>query len=166
METIKELLDAAKKAANVETDYALAKILEIPRQRISDYYKGERFPDPFACLQLSKVLNRPKDEIDSIVQIEAEKDETRREVWRDYLKRLGGYAASIMLSILAGIMFVTLIVTTTQKTLANTGVERVGFYDNTNYAFEGRKNRNRFKTLIEVVRRMLANALPRACIAG
>jgi len=109
METIKSLLDAIKKAKNIESDYALAKALNLPKQRISDYYKGKTFPDNDACLEIARALNLDLEEVITIVQIESAKDETRREKWREYYKSIGGYAASIALFFLA----VTFIVTPT-----------------------------------------------------
>ena len=123
METIRSLLDDAKKAKGVESHYALAKALELPTQRISDYYNGtgSKVPDEFACLQIAKALGRSYEEVSAIVRIEAEKDETRREVWREHLKRLGGYAAGIIPLLLAGLLFVTFIVTYPVQSLAATG---------------------------------------------
>lgn len=77
MKTIKELLNAAKAAKGVDSDYALAKALNLPTQRISDYSKGTRTPDEFACLQIAQALGRSYEEISAIVRIEAEKDESR-----------------------------------------------------------------------------------------
>lgn len=95
MENVKKLLDAAKAATGSETAYRLAKCLDLPQQRISDYYKGERVPDEFACLKIAKAVGMPLDAVIATVKAEAEKDEKRREEWRDYLKKLGGVAASL-----------------------------------------------------------------------
>lgn len=161
-----ELLDEVKQKKEVTTDYALAKVLELPRGHICDYYKGNRFPNEFACLQIAKAIGRSYEEISAIVRIEAEKDENRRNVWKDYLKRIAGYAASIMLSLLAGLLFVTFIVTTTPPAHANTGLQKSSFKIIQIMRVSSRKGWTRFRTLIAVARRMLANAFPRACIAG
>lgn len=97
MENIKELLDAVKHAKGIATDYALAKTLDLPRARICDYYKGNRVPDEFACLKIAEALGQPLDTIIAKVKAATEKDEKRREVWENYMKRLGGFAASIAL---------------------------------------------------------------------
>ncbi len=107
MKTIKELLNAAKAAKGVDSDYALAKAINLPTQRISDYSKGTRTPDEFACLQIAQALGRSYEEISAIVRIEAEKDESRRQAWRKYYKSIGGYAASIIMAAI----FVTSLVT-------------------------------------------------------
>lgn len=120
METIKKLLDDVKKAKGVESDYALAKALDLQRGHICDYYKGKRHPNEFACLRIAKAMSRDYSEISAIVRMEAEKDETRREEWRSYFKSIGGMAASVMLAVLAA---VTLFVTTPGNALANQGVK-------------------------------------------
>ena len=93
---IAEMLDAAKHAKGVETDYALAKSLGLPKQRVSDYYKGKTAPDEFACMQIAIAIGKPLDEVIAAVKVETEKDEKRREAWENYMKRLGGMAASFM----------------------------------------------------------------------
>ena len=100
MENLKSLLDSAKEKLGVETDYALAKRLGLPRARICDYYKGTRAPDEFACLKIAEALGKPLDTIIATVKASSEKDESRRLVWENYMKRLGGIAASIAVSVL------------------------------------------------------------------
>ncbi len=101
METIKTLLDEVKKNKGIETKYALAKALGLPTQRISDYYNGtgSKYPDNYACLKIAEALHRDMNEIIAIVQIEAEKDEKKKEIWREYYRRIGGIAASIFLTV-------------------------------------------------------------------
>ena len=108
MENITKLLDEIKNAKGIETDYALAKALDLPRARICDYYKGTRTPDEFACLKIAEALGKPLNTIIATVKACSEKDEKRREVWETYFKRIGGLAAS-MTSVF--LVFVTLIVT-------------------------------------------------------
>lgn len=95
MENITKLLDATKRVFDVDTDYALAKALDLPTQRISDYYKGSRAPDEFACLKIAQALGKPLDTVIATVKASSEKDEKRREAWENYMKRLGGFAAGL-----------------------------------------------------------------------
>jgi len=44
MKTIPELLDAVKAAKGIESDYALAKVLDLTKQQISTYYKRKVIP--------------------------------------------------------------------------------------------------------------------------
>lgn len=96
MENITKLLDETKAKIGVETDYALAKSLGLPRARICDYYKGTRAPDEFACLKIAEALGKPLDTVIATVKASSEKDEKRREAWENYMKRLGGLAASFV----------------------------------------------------------------------
>lgn len=98
MENIKKLLDAVKKAKGIESDYALAKALDLPKQRISDYYKGKTSPDKYACMKIAESLSKPLADIIYAVELDAEKDESRKEAWRRYYKSIGGIAASVALT--------------------------------------------------------------------
>ncbi|MFZ2973578.1 MAG: DUF3693 domain-containing protein [Ferribacterium limneticum] len=105
---IKDLLDATKNAKGIETDGELARTLGVSKQAVSDYYNDKRAPDDYACLKIADALGMPLDSVIATVKAASEKDETRREAWENYMKRLGGVAASLM----AGIMLlVTLVVT-------------------------------------------------------
>lgn len=94
MENVRKLLDKAKEVQGVESDYALAKSLGLPRERISNYYAGERMPNEYACLKIAEALGKPLSEVIAAVRVEGEKDEKRREAWRRYYKSLSGVAAS------------------------------------------------------------------------
>lgn len=100
METIKSLLDRAKEATGVTTEYALAKALGLTKQQVSEYYKGRVIPSEYACLQIAKAIGRAYEEVQAIVRIEAEKDEARRETWRQYYKSIGGIAAGFLICLL------------------------------------------------------------------
>ena len=110
MTKVIELLNAVKMIKGVESDYALAKELDLPRGHICQYYQGKRTPNEYACMQIAKALNRSIDEVMAPIRIEAEKDEKRRQKWREYYKSIGGYAAGLLLGFFA---LVTLIVTPT-----------------------------------------------------
>ena len=158
MKTIKEILDETKKAQGVESDYALAKLLGLPTQRISDYYKGHRVPDEFACLRIAEALGKDYAEISAAVRIEAEKDENRKEAWRRYYKSIGGVAASFMLAVLAA---VTLFVTTPSNALANQGVTAESSTD-----YKLCVLRRRVRGLVLAVLHRLATAFPRPGFVG
>lgn len=91
---ITELLDATKYAKGIKSDGELARLLGVSKQAMSQYYKNERAPDDFACLKIAEALGKPLAEIITTVRAETEKDQTRREAWEQYMKRLGGIAAS------------------------------------------------------------------------
>lgn len=150
METVKNLLDEVKAKHNVKNDIGLAKLLDIPTQRISDYYKSIRSPDEFACLKISEYLGKPLAEVIATVKADTEKDEKRRNEWVKVLKRLGGVAASFMMIVFA---FVTFIVTYPAESLAGEGAD---FTKCSKYKLCELASR-----IIALVRDTLKNAFPR-----
>lgn len=108
MGNVTQLLNEAMDKTGCTTKYQLAKTLEIPTQRISEYFSGDRRPDEYACLKISEATGRTFEQVTALVMIEKEKNETRRKAWESHIKRLGGVAASIALT------------TTTAATLAMT----------------------------------------------
>ena len=160
MSNIRELLDAVKKAKGVETDYALAKVLTLPKQRISDYYKGKTAPDQFACLKIAESLNKPLAEIITAVEIDAEKDESRREAWRKYYKSIGGIAASFVLALFFA---VTLIVTPTP---AEASIGGIGQSHDLYYVNYARRIKGFILAAISTVRRMLSTSIPHYGFSG
>lgn len=109
---IQQLLDAVKNANGLKTDGELARKLGVDKRRVSDYYKGDRVPDEFVCLKISENLGISLASVIAQVKAETEKDETRREAWRNYMKSLGGLAAGIALGFF---VLVTSIVTPTPQ---------------------------------------------------
>lgn len=107
---IAELLDAAKAKTGAKSDGELARTLGVSKQAVSSYYSGVRAPDEFVCLKIAQTLDKPLDSVIATVKAASEKDETRRAVWENYIKRLGGLAASFVFTLC---VTVTLIVTPT-----------------------------------------------------
>jgi hypothetical protein len=79
------LLDKAKEALGLESDYALAKALEVNNGTIAGYRKGTRQPDAYAAARLALALGR--DPLELIAEIEAEhaRTPTARAWWRTFL---------------------------------------------------------------------------------
>lgn len=131
MENIRKLLDASKHAAGIESDYALAKTLGISKARISAYYSGKETPNEYACLKISELTGIPLDKVIASVKAESEKDEKRRIEWENYIKRLGGIAAAVVLTFHAD---VTSKVTWASESIADSGTYSIAKVGNTNYA--------------------------------
>lgn len=123
MNDVKTLLDQAMQATGAKNENQLASKLCLPSQRISDYYKGQRVPNEFACLKIAEALGKDYAEISATVQIAAEKDESRKKAWREYAKRLGGIATSFMTAALLTLLSVTFIVTNDAKATENQQVK-------------------------------------------
>lgn len=99
MKTPSDYLDAAKEKLEVSSDYGLAKGLEISRQAISNYRHNERVFDNFTCMKIAQVTGIPLETIIGDMELMREKDEKRREAWENYMKRLGGLAASVLVGV-------------------------------------------------------------------
>lgn len=112
---IAELLNAVKEKLGAKSDGELARNLGVDKRRVSDYYSGYRAPDEFVCLKIAQAMGKPLDTVIATVKAASEKDETRRAVWEDYMKRLGGIAASVLVTLC---VTVTLIVTPTPSEAA------------------------------------------------
>jgi transcriptional regulator with XRE-family HTH domain len=100
MEKTTRLLDQIKEKHGLQSDNALAAKLGVRRQRVSNFYKGERAPDNTVCKRIAVLLNKPLSEIISLVEIDTAKDEKKRSEWREYYNSIGGYAASITAALL------------------------------------------------------------------
>lgn len=111
MGNVKKLLDQAMEKSGVTTRYGLAKALELPTQRISDYYAGKRKPDEFACMKIAEKIEQPLADVLYAVALDSENDETRLEAWKRYMKLIGGRAALFMIAACAGPMAVNLVLT-------------------------------------------------------
>lgn len=120
---IAELLDRAKHDAGIESDYALAKALGIHKARVSAYYSGKEAPNEWACLRISEITGIPLDTVIATVKAASEKDVERRAVWENYMKRLGGLAASVLITLC---VTVTMLVTSTPSEASPTLDFRAG----------------------------------------
>lgn len=81
---ISELLDEAKIKNGWDSDYRLAKSLDISKQDVSAYRASKKFPDEYACVRLAQAVGRDPLEIIKDVQLLAEKSDKRRAFWRSF----------------------------------------------------------------------------------
>jgi len=95
MKTTAEYMDDAKAKLGITSDYALAAQLEITRQAISKYRHNERAFDNFTCMKIAEITGIHLESIIGDMEMMREKDGKRREAWENYMKRLGGLAASL-----------------------------------------------------------------------
>lgn len=121
MENVRKLLDEVKQRNGIESDYALAKILDVRRQRVSAYYKRVQVPDNTVCLKIAEILEKPLGDVIAAVELDAEKDEKRRSVWEKYYKRVGGMAAAVALVVLLNVTFIVTPVDAQAATLLASG---------------------------------------------
>lgn len=83
-----KVIDETKEKLGVESDYALAKQLEIPNPRISEYRSGKARPDAYACARFAEILG--VDPFEMLAQVEAatEKNEARRTYWKRVAEKM------------------------------------------------------------------------------
>ena len=84
-----KVLDEAKKALGVESDYALAQKTGILKQRISAYRARTQTPDAYACARLADAIGIDPLALLAQVEAETEKNEARRNYWRALSERVG-----------------------------------------------------------------------------
>jgi len=76
-----------KSRHKIGSDYKLAEFLNISRMRISDYIHERRYPDLYASMQIANALNLDPLQVAADFEEQSEKNEKRREFWRDFLSR-------------------------------------------------------------------------------
>lgn len=83
-----ELLKDCKIKLKISSDYALAKELKIPTQRISEYMKGKRAPNTYALVRIAECLGL--DALALIAEFEEEtaKNETEQKFWAGFRLRV------------------------------------------------------------------------------
>lgn len=94
-----ELLDAVKAREGITSNYALAKFLEINEARIGEYYRDIAKPDDYAITRIALALGLEPMHVLAEIRAESEKNEKKREFWRNFLMRaasVGGLAAGLM----------------------------------------------------------------------
>ncbi len=78
------LLEEARQKLGGVTDYKLAQVLQIPRQRVSEYRLGKWQADNYACARIAEILEKDALEIIAAVEAENAKTEERRDYWRSF----------------------------------------------------------------------------------
>lgn len=82
MQSIDQLLDAAKQAQGLETDMALAKALGVGRAAVSAWRHGSRLPDPVVCATLAGLTGEPLAKVLGIVGEARAISREEKAVWR------------------------------------------------------------------------------------
>lgn len=95
MKTIK-YLDRVKKKLDISSNYGLAKAMELERQMVNAYYRGERVPDAYACTKIAILLGEDPALVIAEIQAENEKNAKKKGFWRDFALRVGKLAVVIV----------------------------------------------------------------------
>lgn len=92
-----EYLNAAKGALHVQTNYALAKALEVPEPSIGEIYKGKRGPSEETIAKLALALSLPIGEVLADIRAQTAKTEKSKEFWKSFLSRTRAAALTLAL---------------------------------------------------------------------
>ena len=84
MTETQQLIEQVRAKLDGATNYKIAQALDLPTQRLSDYVKGDREADTYACAKIAEVLGRDTLEIIAQVEAEAARTEKKREFWRSF----------------------------------------------------------------------------------
>jgi hypothetical protein len=87
MSKTKELLLECKVKLGVQTDYKLAKNMDLHTARISAYMAGKETPDNYAAVRIALILKRDPAEIIAEIEADTTKNEKKRAFWLDFLQR-------------------------------------------------------------------------------
>lgn len=95
MEHVRKLIEECRTKLGVETDYQLAKAMDLHRGTLSQCISGKRPPDAYTCARIALVLEL--DPLEIIASIEAERARTpeRRAFWQDLGKSSRKVAATV-----------------------------------------------------------------------
>ena len=97
MSQTQQLIEQVRKKLEGATDYRIAQVLDLPTQRLSDYVKGDRAADTYACAKIAEVLDRDPLEIIAQVEAEAARTEKKRQYWRSFFSGMKRRAHGVAL---------------------------------------------------------------------
>jgi transcriptional regulator with XRE-family HTH domain len=99
MKNTRDFLQEAKRKNGLESDYALAKLLGISRQRISHYTTGKETLSDEVARRVAAALDYPPAYVMACVHAERAKEKELRKIWEQAAKVLGGMAAAVVLAV-------------------------------------------------------------------
>ncbi|MDP1660015.1 MAG: helix-turn-helix transcriptional regulator [Methylotenera sp.] len=81
----REYIEQCKKKLNFDTDYKLAKYLEISQSDLNFYARGERLPSVYACFKFAECLGLDPAEIIADIASESEKNPKKRAFFKGFM---------------------------------------------------------------------------------
>ena len=111
MRTVNELLDQVKANARIQSDYRLAKTLNVSLNTMSNYRHGRSRPDDQVLSKLAELGGIPSDQVELLaVTLQAERASTEeaRALWQRIAARLqSGTVHSALLAIIVAMGFMS-----------------------------------------------------------
>lgn len=108
MFTTLDLIEAAKTAQAIPSNYRLARVLEVPEGTVQRWNTGRNLPDDAACFRLAELAHLDPGFVVASIRAERAKDAAESMTWRKIAARLqaaGSAAAVVILS--AGLLGVS-----------------------------------------------------------
>ncbi|MDD2943644.1 MAG: hypothetical protein PHC51_11850 [bacterium] len=96
---INDLLDKAKTRANLPSDYALAKAINVSRGWISEYRKGKRHPSNEVAVQLATLAGLEEMSVIAAIEYQTATTEKKKEFWKLYMHDHGIAGAFVMVTL-------------------------------------------------------------------
>jgi transcriptional regulator with XRE-family HTH domain len=90
-----ELIEQVRAKLDGATDYKIAQVLEISKQKVSAMRKGTEKPDAYDCARMAEILERDPLEVIAQVEAEAARTEKKRQYWRSFFSGLKRTAHAI-----------------------------------------------------------------------
>lgn len=104
---INEIIDTAKKKADLETDYKLAKAIGLSQAGIvSSWRKGTRHPSNEEAVQLATLAGLDEMQVIAEIELRTAKNEKKQLFWKNYLESRG-IAACLTMTALALTIVIT-----------------------------------------------------------
>lgn len=102
---INELIDTAKKKADLETDYKLAKAIGLSQGGIvSSWRKGTKHPSNEEAVQLATLAGLDEMRVIAEIELRTAKNEKKRAFWEQFIERRGFAACMTMTALACSIM--------------------------------------------------------------
>ena len=98
--TPSKYLDQLKAKIGVESDYALAKTLEIPNGYVAEFRTGRRGLSPYLCTRIAIGLGIDPTHVIADIEEQREKNAKRKEFWRSLRRNTTAGASLAKRSIL------------------------------------------------------------------
>lgn len=101
---INELIEQAKKRANISSDYALAKVLGIDRRVISDWKKDKRHPNNEEAIKLATLAGVDEMQVIASIELMTANTDKKKEFWKHYIESRGIAATVVMIGLGVSLM--------------------------------------------------------------
>ena len=86
---IEDLLDLAKKTANIESDYALSKVLGITSGNLSNIRTGKSHPSNEIAVKLATLAKLEEMQVIAEIEYRTANTDKKKKFWKSYLERRG-----------------------------------------------------------------------------